>query len=54
MQYLMDLMVEDIEELFVEQNMHAKCEASNAKAYTSKDYLWECLDYEEDPRGWQR
>ncbi|KFY21580.1 hypothetical protein V493_07290 [Pseudogymnoascus sp. VKM F-4281 (FW-2241)] len=38
MQYLMDLMVEDIEELLVEKHMHAKSEASNA-AYTSKDYL---------------
>ncbi|OBT77702.1 hypothetical protein VF21_03743 [Pseudogymnoascus sp. 05NY08] len=54
MQYLMDLMVEDIEELLVEQNMHTKCEASDTKAYTSKDYLWECPDYEEDPREWQR
>lgn len=54
MQYLMDLMVEDIEELLVEQHMHAKCEASNVTVYTSKDYLWECPDYEDDPRAWQR
>lgn len=51
MQYLMDLMVE---ELLVEQHMRAKCEASDVKVYTSKDYLWECPDYEDDPRAWQR
>lgn len=40
MQYLMDLMVEDIEELLVEQHVRAKCETSNATVYTSNDYLW--------------
>ncbi|KFY81403.1 hypothetical protein V500_11440 [Pseudogymnoascus sp. VKM F-4518 (FW-2643)] len=54
MQYLMDLMVEDIEELLVEQHVRAKCETSNATVYTSNEYLWECPDYEDDPRAWQR
>lgn len=54
MQYLMNLMVEDIDELLVEQHVCAKCDASNSKVYTSKDYLWEFPDYEDDPRAWQR
>lgn len=54
MQYLMDLMVEDIEELLVEQQMRPPCDSFDIKVYTSKDYLWECPDYEDDPRSWQR
>ena len=54
MQYLMDLMVEDIEELLVERQTRESYEGSNPKVYTSKDYLWECPDYEDDPRAWQR
>lgn len=50
----MDLMVEDIEELLGEQQTRESCESSNPKVYTSKDYLWECPDYKDDPGAWQR
>ncbi|OBT65384.1 hypothetical protein VE03_06078 [Pseudogymnoascus sp. 23342-1-I1] len=53
-QFLMDLMIEDIDELLVEQHVCAKCDASKTKAYSSKDYLWECPDYEDGPQAWQR
>ncbi|KFY37569.1 hypothetical protein V495_07103 [Pseudogymnoascus sp. VKM F-4514 (FW-929)] len=54
MQYLMDLMCEDIDELIEELHMQDNCEVSDPTVYTDKDYLWECPDYEEDPRAWQR